>query len=165
MLGEYENSIPHSFKSAADYPLLGNVDRLVYNLDPNIDAAAVINLTSFTARLFCEQVLHSEAWAIMPMKWALERDHKRHPHLLDTFIQAAAQYILLAGPAVYKCDREGICAGSLLEKARGEGGVERWGFWKERFKSMQDREDLEDGTRAVGKQVADRMEEIEREPR
>ena len=99
----------------------------------------------------------------MMMKIALEKDHNGQPHLLDTFIPAAAQYILLAGQAVYKCDsdREGISAGSLLEKAREKGEVERWGFWKERFKSMQDWEDLKDGTRAVGKQVAERMEEIE----
>ena len=123
------------------------------------------NLTSFTARLFRDDVLKSEVWAVTEMKDTLEKDHHRHPHLLNRFIPEAAQYILLAGQAVYKCDKEGISAGPLLEKAREKGSVERWAFWKEKFGVMGDREDLEDGTRAVGKQVVERMEEIEREPR
>ena len=94
---------------------------------------------------------------------ALERGYEHSPVLLNTFIQAAAQYILLAGLAVHRGDKETLPAGPVLEEAREKGGVERWAFWKERFGEMGDREDLEDGPRAVGKQVAERMEEIERE--
>lgn len=96
----------------------------------------------------------------MTLSIALEKDYESQSHLLDTFIPAAAQYILQTGPAVYKCDKEAIFAGPLLEKAREKGSVERWDFWKERFASMSNREDLKESTQAVGKQVVDRMEKI-----
>lgn len=99
----------------------------------------------------------------MTLSIALEKHYESQPHLLDTFIPAAAQYILQTGHAVYKCDKEAIFAGPLLEKAREKGSVERWGFWKEKFASAQDREDLKDSTRATAKHVVEEMEKIEKE--
>ncbi len=99
----------------------------------------------------------------MTLSIALEKDYENQSHLLDTFIPAAAQYILQTGSAVYKCDKEAIFAGPLLENAREKGPVERWGFWKGKFASVHDREDLKDSTRAIGKQVAELMGKIERE--
>lgn len=96
----------------------------------------------------------------MTLSIALEKDYESQSHLLDTFIPAAAQYILQTGPAVYQCDKEVTFAGPLLEKAREKGSIERWAFWKAIFASMQDHEGLKDGTRTVGKQVAERMEKI-----
>ena len=99
----------------------------------------------------------------MALSIALEKDYADQPHLLDTFISAAAQYILQAGPAVYECDKEIILAGPLLKKAREDGVVERWAFWKEKFASVRDREDLKEHTRAVGKQAVECMEKVERD--
>ncbi len=99
----------------------------------------------------------------MTLSITLEKDYEGQSHLLDTFIPAAAQYILQTGSAVYKCNKDAIFASPLLEKAREKGPVERWGFWKERFGSVLDRGDLKNSTRAIGMQVAERMEKIERE--
>ena len=99
----------------------------------------------------------------MTLSIALEKDYGTQPHLLDTFISAAAQYILQTGQAVYNCDKETIFAGPLLEKAREKGSVERWEFWKEKFASAQDREDIKDSTRATGKQVVEKMGNIEKQ--
>lgn len=140
----------------------GQATRVIYNAEPDIHAG-FINLTSFNARLFRDEVFQLETWAIMTLSIALEKDYESQSHLLDTFIPAAAQYILQTGPAVYKCDKEVIFAGPLLEKAREKGPVERWGFWKERFASVQNRDHLKDSTRAIGKEVSDRMEKIEKD--
>ena len=97
----------------------------------------------------------------MTLSITLEKDYESQPHLLDTFIPAAGQYVLHAGPAVYKCNKEAIFVGPLLEKAREKGSVERWAFWKERFVAVQHQEDLKDNTRAIAKQAAERMEKVE----
>lgn len=99
----------------------------------------------------------------MTLSNALEEDYGKKPHLLDTWVPAAAQYILQTGPAVYKCDKGLIFDGPLLEKAKEQGPVERWEFWKEKFASVQHREDLKESTRATAKQVVERMEVIEKE--
>ena len=97
----------------------------------------------------------------MTLSIALEKDYESQPHLLDTFISAAAQYILQAGSLVYKCDKEAIFVGPLLEKAREKGPVERWAFWKQKFVAVQHQENLRDDTRAIGKQAVERMEKVE----
>lgn len=140
----------------------GNATRVIYSTDPSVHYC-FINLTSFNARLFRDEVFQLESWAIMTLSTGLENPYESQSHLLDTFVPAAAQYILQTGPAVYRCEKEAIFAGPLLEKAREKGSVERWGFWKERFASMHDRKDLKESTQAIGKQVADCMETIEKE--
>ena len=142
--------------------MTGKATRVVYNADSEIHAA-FINLTSFNAHLFRDEVFDLDTWAIMTLSIALEKDYSGQSQLLDTLIPAAAEYILQTGPAVYKCDKDAIFAGPLLEKAREKGSVERWGFWKEKFALAQDREDLKESTRATGKQVAEIMEKIEKE--
>ena len=99
----------------------------------------------------------------MTLSLALEKDYDKQSHLLDTWVPAAAQYILQTGPTVYRCDEESLYAGPLLKKAREQGPIERWAFWKKKFASMQHREDLKDSTRAMGKQVVKHMEDIEKE--
>ena len=99
----------------------------------------------------------------MTLSIALEKEYESKTHLLDTFIPAAAQYILQTGPAVYKGDKDTIFAGPLLEKARSNGSVKRWDFWMKRFSSVKDREDLKESTRARGKLVAEHMESIVKE--
>ena len=122
-----------------------------------------INLTSFNANLVRENVFQLEAWAITTLTVALERNYASHSYLLDTFIPAAAQYILQTGPAVYKCDKEASIPGPSLEKARIEGSVARWAFWKEKFAIVRDRVDLKESTRDVAMQVVEQMAEIEEE--
>ena len=149
-------------KAQAESYRSGKATRVIYNADSKIHAQ-FINLTSFNAHLFRENVFQLEAWAIVTLSIALEKDYGSQPHLLDTLIPAAAQYILQAGPAVYKCDKEANLPGPLLEKAREKGAVERWAFWKEKFASVRDRGDLKENTRAFGKQAVQCMEKIEKD--
>ena len=134
----------------------------MYNADAKLHAE-FINLTSFNARLFSQQIFQLERWALMTLSIALEKDYESQSlsYLLDTFIPAAAQYILQAGSMVYKCDKEAIFVGPLLEKAREKGSVERWAFWKERFVAVQHQEDLKNNTQVIGKQAVEHMEKVE----
>ena len=122
-----------------------------------------INLTSFNANLVRENVFQPEAWAITALTVALERDYGSQSYLLDTFIPAAAQYILQTGPAVYKSDKEASIPGPSLEKARIEGSVGRWAFWKEKFAVVSNRVDLKESTRDVAKLVVEQMAKVEKE--
>ena len=141
---------------------LGKQTGVIYNADLKLHAD-FINLTSFKARLFDQQVFQLESWALMTLSTTLEKDYESQPHLLNTFISAAAQCVLQAGSMIYKCDKELIFVGPLLEKAREKGSVERWAFWKEKFVTVQYQQDLKDDARALGKQTAERMEKVERE--
>lgn len=128
--------------------------------------AFFVNLTAFTARLLQDEVLTLLTWAVVALSGFLERDyHQPNEQLLDTFVSAAAKVVMVGGVAVYGHDREVTVAGPLLETAREKGKVERWRFWKERFRGIWEREDLKDSTRAVGEEAVERMEEIEREGR
>ena len=99
----------------------------------------------------------------MTLSLALEKDYENQSHLLNTWVPAAAQYILQTGYAVYKCDKGLINPGPLLENVRDQGPCGRWEFWKEKFAAVQHREDLKDSTRDMGKHVVKRMEDIEKE--
>ena len=101
----------------------------------------------------------------MTLSIALKQDYESQAHLLDTFIPAAAQYVLQTGQSVYTQVEEFIFPGPLLQQAREKGSVERWGFWKEKFAPVPDREDLKESTRAIAKQVVEPMEKIEKDSR
>ena len=139
----------------------GKETRLFCNADAKLHAD-FINLTSFNANLVRENVFQLEAWAITALTVALERDYGSQAYLLDTFIPAAAQYILQTGPAVYKCDKGANMPGPSLEKARIEGSVGRWAFWKEKFAVVRDRGDLKESTRDVAMEVVEQMAKIEK---
>ena len=89
---------------------------------------------------------------------ALETDHEGHPQVLDTYILAAAPFILQAGSAMHACNKEAIAAGPLLKRSRETSPIERWAFWKGRFALMRDLKDLKESTRKIAKQVVQRME-------
>ena len=149
-------------KTQAESYRSGKETRVIYNADAKLHAE-FINLTTFNAHLLRENVFQLEVWAVVTLSIALENDWGSQPHLLDTFILAAAQYILEAGALVYRCDKEANFPGPLLEKAREKGPVERWAFWKETFASARDRGDLKENTRAIGKQAVQYMGKVEKE--
>lgn len=115
--------------------------------DPKVHAA-FINLTVFAARLLQEGLLSMETRYVESLREDLGR--VREPHLLDTIVQASAQVVLHAGLAVYKHERE-------------KYSLQWWGVWKERLAKVRDRGDLQDSTRAIGKEAVERMEAIEGE--
>ncbi|CAF9925430.1 hypothetical protein IMSHALPRED_006471 [Imshaugia aleurites] len=166
---EYWNALPEFEFGLREY-WDGKATRVLFATDPSVHAN-FINLTSFNACLYSEGVFQLERWAIMTLSAALEQDYESQSHLLDTFTPAAAQYILQTGQSVYTNVKDAgvytnvkdvIFPGPLLQKAREKGNIERWAFWKENFASVQDQEDLKESTRAIAKQVVERMGKIEK---
>jgi hypothetical protein len=129
-----------------------------------------MNLLAFAARLTRDHTCHFYEWALCAFRDALEDeplpDSKKYAswgEVLDEEIPIAAQWISIAGPALFGRDENGNAAGRLWKEINGFRGYcpERWALWAERFGIVAKNEQASDATRRIAKEAQREMREIE----
>lgn len=110
-----------------------------------------------------------EHWAAQTFRIVLEDDYNDRCALLDELVPVAAQYIFHAGRAVYDCEDEMVVPPKVenftfpgpLWNGRQGLSKERWEFWKARFHTIGELDNVQEKTREVAKKAASDMAEIE----
>ena len=141
--------------------VIGQECRLEKDPDPKFHKG-FIDLTTFQARLVGQGILHDEFWPIMTLHIALESGYETQPHLLDTLVPAATQYIKWAAPVAFANYKDRIAHGELFNKASEVSAIDRWQFWKERLTAIGNQEDLKQETRDAAKSAISRMNDTEK---
>jgi len=129
----------------------------------------LINLTAFNARILGHGIIPLEHWAAQTFRIVLEEDYTDRETQLDSLVPAAAQYILYAGEAIFRCKdemsvsqgQENFTYAGPLWKGRQGLSKERWSFWKMRFEDVSKLDSVEDGTKKVATRAVDAMQRVE----
>ena len=120
-----------------------------------------INLCAFNARAYHDGLFSLEKWALILCSQAFEKDYFEENHKQALYLQAAAQYLMLNGPQIYRLgamdEYADLYAGPLLKERRANLAIPRWSFWQERLSTLIDRSALSEDALATAKQLAERM--------
>ncbi|KAJ7597682.1 hypothetical protein C8J56DRAFT_326122 [Mycena floridula] len=132
------------------------------------------SLNAFVARVTASETTNFDDYGIWAMRYALEddsiapdptavmKDGELKPEVLDQHVPAAAVWILYAGDRMRNLSVKGdegsrSTRGGPLWEGKPGYSKERWNFWKERFSSFSERQDLAVETREISKQAAEKM--------
>ncbi|CAO1603171.1 hypothetical protein XANCAGTX0491_006763 [Xanthoria calcicola] len=119
-----------------------------------------VDLTIFIARLRSEGLLRTDYFSKAVMLFTLEREES--VQVLDTYLLATAHYLEWAVHDVFtESHKECVNPGPLLKKAREDGEMSRWQFWKSRMAVLGDDGQMSQETRDAAKVSFARMVEVE----
>ncbi|KAI4251643.1 MAG: hypothetical protein L6R42_008306 [Xanthoria sp. 1 TBL-2021] len=119
-----------------------------------------VDLTIFIARLRSEGLLRTDYFSKVVMFFALEREES--VQVLDTYALATARYLEWAVRDVFiESHNEYANPGPLLKKARENGDISRWHFWKSRMAVLGNEGHMSQETRDAVKASLARMLEVE----
>lgn len=158
---EYWSGLPMLASELRDH-WDGQVDYIRHHSDPILHRE-FIHLTAFNARLWASGIFELSKWGIMTFSIVLERNYDGKPQLLDTYIAAASQYVLLAGRKLYQCDKDALFHGPALQEFEEHSQITRWDFWKSRLAAVKVDDGVWENTQATAGQTLDCMEKLEKE--
>lgn len=129
---------------------------------------------AFVARLATKgcKALHCELYAIITLRAALEEE--LHADEVWMNVPAAVVWMMYAGHWLFDNQRElgaapeggepqheGAAHGGTLWQGRTGFCIDRWAFWKERFRVIMEREDVDEETRSWAERAMRAMEELQ----
>ncbi len=89
-------------------------------------------------------------------------ESEEYVQVLDTYLLATARYLEWAVQDVFsESHKECANPGPLLKKAREDGDMSRWQFWKSRMAVLGDDGQMSQETRDAAKASLARMVEVE----
>ena len=118
-------------------------------------------MCAFNARAYHDGLFPLEKWALMLCGEAFEIDYFEDNHKQALYLQAAAQYLMLNGPEMYRLgtmvEYADLYAGSLLKERRAVSAISRWNFWQDRLSTLIDHKALSEDAQATARQLARKM--------
>jgi hypothetical protein len=138
-------------------------EKLIF--DPEIEAWA--NVNAFVAGITIRGIADFWTYCIWAMRSALEDIPA--PMMIDASVPAAAAWIFVLGPQLYKKNKDLTPKDPARQGNPGAGGElykgavafcrERWDFWKQAFRNLSERQDLKTTTRDIAVQASKTMDE------